>query len=237
MPRLLLGLILVAGFALRIWNNDYGLPYVWSIDEGSHFANHAVEMFWQDLDPGYYENPSAYTYLLYALLRVMYGPLGWLFDLPFGNVTEQFSKDPTQIWVAARTLAAALCMVGVAATYWAARRLWGTREGLVAAAVLAFAFLPVAYSRVAVTDVGALAGMALALYGVGAGVRGGPAGPLRARRRGGRPGRRRSSTRPAWRCSRWPWPPWRALRARPAPRASAGWLLGSGARRRSCSSC
>ena len=165
MPRLLLGLILVAGFALRIWNNDYGLPYVWSIDEGSHFANHAIEMFWQDLDPGYYENPSAYTYLLYALLRVMYGPLGWLFDLPFGNVTEQFSKDPTQIWVAARTLAAVLCMVGVAAMYWAARRLWGTREGLVAAAVLAFAFLPVAYSRVAVTDVGALAGMALAVYG------------------------------------------------------------------------
>ena len=54
-------------------------------------------------------------------------------------------------------------MAGVAATYAAARRLWGVREGLVAAAVLAFAFLPVAYSRVAVTDVGALAGVALAL--------------------------------------------------------------------------
>jgi 4-amino-4-deoxy-L-arabinose transferase-like glycosyltransferase len=165
LPRVLLGLILIAGFALRVWNNDYGLPYVWSIDEGSHFANKAVEMFWQDLDPGYYENPAAYTYLLYGLLRVMYGPLGWLFDLPFGNVTAQFSKDPTQIWEAARTLAAFLCMVGVAATYWAARRLWGVREGLVAAAVLSFAFLPVAYSRVAVTDVGALAGVAVALYG------------------------------------------------------------------------
>ena len=93
----------------------------------------------------------------------MYGPLGFVFDLPFGNVTDQFDKDPTQIWVAARTLAAVLCMVGVAATYWAARRLWGVREGLVAAAVLAFAFLPVAYSRVAVTDVGALIGMSLSL--------------------------------------------------------------------------
>ena len=165
LPRVLLALILVAGFALRVWHNDYGLPYVWSIDEGSHFANQAVEMFWQDLDPGYYENPAAYTYLLYGLLRVMYGPLGSLFDLPFGNVTAQFSKDPTQIWEAARTLAAFLCMVGVAATYWAARRLWGVREGLVAAAVLSFAFLPVAYSRVAVTDVGALTGVAVALYG------------------------------------------------------------------------
>jgi hypothetical protein len=161
--RLILALILLGGFALRIWNNDYGLPFVYSLDEASHFASRSVEMFWQDLDPGYYQNPSAYTYLVYGLLRAMYGPLGFLFDLPYGNVTEQFEKDPTEIWVAARTLAAVLCMAGVAATYAAARRLWGVREGLVAAAVLAFAFLPVAYSRVAVTDVGALAGVALAL--------------------------------------------------------------------------
>jgi hypothetical protein len=161
--RLILALILVGGLALRVWNNDYGLPFVYSLDEATHFASRAVEMFWQDLDPGYYQNPSAYTYLVYALLRAMYGPLGFLFDLPYGNVTEQFEKDPTEMWIAARTLAAVLCMAGVAATYFAARRLWGVREGLVAAAVLSFAFLPVAYSRVAVTDVGALAGVALAL--------------------------------------------------------------------------
>ena len=165
MHRLILALILVAGLALRLWNIDYGLPFVYSIDEGSHFASRAVEMFWQDLDPGYYQNPSGYTYLVYALLRVMYGPLGFVFDLPFGNVTDQFDKDPAEIWIAARALAAVLGMLGVAAVYWAGRRLWGVREGLVAAAVLCFAFLPVAYSRVAVTDVGALMGVALALLG------------------------------------------------------------------------
>jgi Dolichyl-phosphate-mannose-protein mannosyltransferase len=161
--RLVLALILVAGFALRLWNIDYGLPFVYSIDEGSHFTSRAIEMFWQDLDPGYYQNPAAYTYLVYGLLRAMYGPLGSIFDLQFANVTEQFDKNPTEIWIAARTLAASLCVGGVAATYWAARRLWGVREGLVAAAVMAFAFLPVAYSRVAVTDVGALIGVALSL--------------------------------------------------------------------------
>jgi 4-amino-4-deoxy-L-arabinose transferase-like glycosyltransferase len=161
--RLILALILLVGLALRLWNIDYGLPFVYSVDEGSHFASRAVEMFWQDFDPGYYQNPATYTYLVYGLLRVMYGPLGFLFDLPFANVTEQFANNPTEIWIAARTLAALLCMLGVLATYWAARRLWGVREGLVAAALLSFAFLPVAYSRVAVTDVGALAGVALAL--------------------------------------------------------------------------
>ena len=163
MQRAILGLILVAGFALRVWHNDYGLPFVYSIDEASHFTSRAVEMFWQDLDPGYYQNPAAFTYLVYGTLRVLYGPLGFLFHLSYGNVTEQFDKDPADLWVVARTLAAVLGMAGVAATYAAARRLWGVREGLVAAAVLSFAFLPVAYSRVAVTDVGALAGVALAL--------------------------------------------------------------------------
>jgi hypothetical protein len=43
--RLILGLILVAGFALRVWHNDYGLPFVYSIDEASHFTSRAVEMF------------------------------------------------------------------------------------------------------------------------------------------------------------------------------------------------
>src|SRR3954451_22345174 len=160
---LALASILLAGFALRLWNIDYGLPFVYSIDEGSHFTSRAVEMFWQDLDPGYYQNPAAYTYLIYVLFRAMYGPLGFLFDLPFGNVTDQFDKNPTEMWIAARALAAVLGVAGVAATYWAARRLWGVREGLVAAALLSFAFLPVAYSRVAVTDVGALMGVALAL--------------------------------------------------------------------------
>ena len=163
MHRLILALILIAGLALRIYNNDYGLPFVYSVDEASHFTNRAVEMFRQGLDPGYYQNPAAFTYLVHLLLRVLYGPLGFLFDLPFGNVTEQFAKDPGEIWLAARSMAALLCMAGVLAAYAAAKRLWGVPEGLMAAALLAFAFLPVAYSRVAVTDTGSLIGVSLAL--------------------------------------------------------------------------
>jgi hypothetical protein len=161
--RLILALILIAGLALRVWNNDYGLPFVYSVDEASHFTDRAVEMFRQGLDPGYYQNPAAFTYLVHGLLRVLYGPLGVLFDLPFGNVTEQFAKDPGEIWVAARSLAALVCMGGVVAVYATAKRLWGVSEGLVAAALLTFAFLPVAYSRVAVTDVGSLMGVSLAV--------------------------------------------------------------------------
>lgn len=164
LPALILAAIVLAGLVLRLWNNDYGLPFVYSLDESTHFTDRAVSMFREGIDPGYYQNPTAYTYLLYGLLRVMYGPLRTVFDLPFGNVSDQFDKDPTTIWIAARSLAAVLGIAGVLAVWWAARRLWGVREGLVAAAVMAFAFLPVAYSRIALTDVGALVGVALSLW-------------------------------------------------------------------------
>jgi hypothetical protein len=162
--RLVLLAILGGALAVRVVNNDYGLPFIWSVDEATHFTNRAVAMLRTGLDPDYYQNPAAYTYLVYFALRAMYGPLGFLFDLRWGNVTRQFGKDPTEVWITARTAAAALGVVGVATTYAAARRLWGVREGLVGAAVLGFAFLPVAYSRVAVTDVGSLVGVSLAVW-------------------------------------------------------------------------
>jgi hypothetical protein len=163
--RLLLALILVGGLAVRLVNVDYGLPFVWSLDEGTHFTSRAVLMFRDGLDPGYYQNPPLFTELTHVLLRVMYGPLRFVFDLPAGSVVDDFERDPTEVWIAARTLIATLCMAGALATYWVARRLWGEKEGLVATALVTFAFLPVAYSRIAVSDAGALAGVALALYG------------------------------------------------------------------------
>ena len=49
---------------LRVLHNTYGLPYVYNIDEGSHFTNRAIGMFGGNADPGYYQNPSAFTYLV-----------------------------------------------------------------------------------------------------------------------------------------------------------------------------
>src|SRR2546421_5497044 len=65
--RLLVGAALFAlgivGFYLRFRHNGYGLPFVYNYDEASHFTNRAVAMFGSDFDPGYYQNPSGFTYL------------------------------------------------------------------------------------------------------------------------------------------------------------------------------
>ena len=161
-PLLLAGLVLV-GLAIRVINNDYGLPYVFTHDEAEHFTDRAVRMFRKDYDPSYYENPTTFTYLVYLALRFQFSVLGHWFDLPRGNVTNQFPTDPRNIWIGARTFTAMLCMSGVVVLYLAGKRLFGRSEGLVAAAVLTFAFLAVTYSRQAVTDVGALTGVGLAL--------------------------------------------------------------------------
>jgi hypothetical protein len=156
--------IVVSGFYLRLRNNGYGLPYVYNYDEAQHFTNKAVSMFGGDLDPGYYQNPSAFTYIVFFTLKVVYGVLSPFFDLTEGTVRRQFVQDPTEIWELARGIAAMLAMAGVVATFWVGKRIWGLRVAVVAAFILCFAFLPVVYSRIALTDTGTFLPVVLCVY-------------------------------------------------------------------------
>ncbi|HEX8075645.1 MAG TPA: glycosyltransferase family 39 protein [Thermoleophilaceae bacterium] len=160
---LALAAIFVAGLYIRFRHNDYGLPYVYNYDEATHFTNRAVTMFGQDLNPGYFQNPSGFTYLAHITMRLVYGVLG--VNLEYGSVSKQFAGDPTPIWELTRGLAAVLAMAGAAAVFEVGRRLWNVGVGLAGAALLTFAFLSVTYSRIAVTDVGTFLPVALALYG------------------------------------------------------------------------
>jgi hypothetical protein len=159
-----LAAILAVGLGVRLLHNTYGLPYVYNVDEGSHFTNRAVGMFGGSADPGYFQNPSAFTYLEHLALRFQFGPAHLIPFANYDRLIKQFGHDPTTIYRTGRTLAAVLCLLGVIAVFWVGRRLWGTFEGLAAAGVLSFAFLPVAYSRIAVTDVGTLLPVSFALY-------------------------------------------------------------------------
>jgi MFS family permease len=168
-PRLVVAALFLVIVALGLWirlrNNGYGLPYVYNFDEAEHFTNRAVHMFGGNLDPMYYQNPSGLTYLLYGAFRLWYGVFG-IQDLPFGQISKQFHTDPTPLFEFARTLTALLAMAGVVGLFFVARRLWGSRVGLVAASLLCFSFLSVTYSRIAVTDVGTFLPVAIAVWGI-----------------------------------------------------------------------
>src|SRR5579862_2753806 len=155
--------LVVAAFLLRIWGIKQGLPYSFNSDEATHFVPRAIAFFSHDLNPHYFLNPPAYSYLLHIV-----------FELWFGSgdaAARRFAVDPTSVFVLARLVAAVLGTLSVWLTYLAGARLFTRTIGLLAAAITAVAFLPVFYSHLALNDVPTLAPVALSLYGTAGVVR------------------------------------------------------------------
>jgi hypothetical protein len=155
---LALGTLLLVSLALRLWGIKQGLPYSYNSDEATHFVPRAIGFFGHDLNPHYFLNPPAYSYLLFIV-----------FELWFGSadaVRHLYTTDPTALFVVARVVAAGLGTASVLLLYLAGRRLFNRDVGLLAAAILGLGFLPVFYSHLALNDVPTLAPISLALYGI-----------------------------------------------------------------------
>jgi hypothetical protein len=150
-------LLLALTLALRLWGVKQGLPYSYNSDEATHFVPRAIAFFSHDLNPQYFLNPPAYSYLLHIV-----------FELWFGSadaVRRSYATDPTGVFVLARVVAAVLGTIAVWLTYLAGARLFDRTVALLGAAVFGLGFLPIFYSHLALNDVPALAPVALALYG------------------------------------------------------------------------
>ncbi len=153
-----LAAVLAGGLGLRLWGIGQGLPYAYNADEADHFVVHAVEMFaGGTLNPHYFANPPAYTYVLRFLFAAWLG----------GGVAVKhaFGADPTEVYTLARVASAVLGTIALWLLYLTGARLFGRGVGLLAAAIEAVAFLPVFYSHLALNDVPTLAPATLSLLG------------------------------------------------------------------------
>ena len=115
-------------------------------------------MFGHSLNPHYFENPPALTYMLHCILAI------W----PGGGdrgVLREYELHPTTVYVVARGFVALTGVLSVWLLYLTGTRLFSRGVGLLAAAVMAVAFLPVFYSHLALNDVPALAPFTLSLFG------------------------------------------------------------------------
>ena len=200
-----------------MWGVKQGLPYAYNADENAHFVPKAIGLFGHGWNPHYFVNPPAYTYLLHVVFAVWFGGRA--------GVSHALATDPTEVFVVARVTAAVLGTLAVVAAL--PRRARGSstaRVGLLAAALLAVAFLPVFYSHLALNDVPTLAPIA------------------------SRCGARRASARRAparLRCSPASGSGWRARRSTPAAScccrcwrpARSGWRDRAGATRPRAGSC
>jgi hypothetical protein len=154
------GALFLGALAIRLIGIKTGLPYVYNADENSHFVPHAIGMFGHSLNPDYFVNPPAFTYLVHVLYAIRWGT-------DPHTVGNAFATDPTQAFVIARAASATLGAAAVALTAIAGARLFDDRRiGAVAGALLAVAFLAVNYSHFALNDAPTMAPIALALVGV-----------------------------------------------------------------------
>jgi hypothetical protein len=153
-----LAFVLAGGLALRLWGYRQGLPFVYNIDEADHFVPHAVAMFQNGtLNPHYFANPPAFTYLLHFVFALAYGG--------GSGVLARYRHDPASVYELARVTAAVLGTLSLWLLYLTGARLLGRAAGLLAAAVEAVAFLPSFYAHLALNDVPTLAPLSASLLG------------------------------------------------------------------------
>jgi len=153
-----LAVVLLGGLGLRLWGVRQGLPYIYNTDEADHFVPHAVAMFEQGtLNPHYFVNPPAFTYLLHYLFALSYGGRS--------GVERALALHPQSVYTLARVAAAALGTLALWLLYATGARLFNRAVGLLAAAIEAVAFLPVFYAHLALNDAPTLAPLTLSLLG------------------------------------------------------------------------
>jgi len=153
-----LAVVLVVGLALRLWGVRQGLPYVYNSDEADHFVTRAVAMFAHGtLNPKYFANPPAFTYMLHGLFDVRYGGAS--------AVVQALVRDPTSVYTLARVASGLLGTAALWLLYLTGARLFNRAVGLLAAAIQAVAFLPVFYAHLALGDAPTLAPVTLSLLG------------------------------------------------------------------------
>src|SRR3990170_1024874 len=104
-----LAALFVVALILRLVGLKTGLPYVYNADENSHFVPRAIGMFGHDLNPDYFINPPAYTYVLHALFTVRWGT-------DPAVIGGAFAADPTAAFALARAASGFLGALAVALT-------------------------------------------------------------------------------------------------------------------------
>jgi Dolichyl-phosphate-mannose-protein mannosyltransferase len=156
-----LAIVLVVAFALRLWGIKQGLPFLYNVDEYGHFVPEAVAMFHHGLNPHYFINPPALTYLLHVIFAIWLGVRSGSHP----SITHEFALHPDHLFLVARITVALLGTFSVWLLYLLGARLFNRTAGLLASALMAVSFLPVFYAHLALNDVPTLAPLTLSLLG------------------------------------------------------------------------
>jgi len=173
----LTAITIIAG-ALRLWGIRFGLPQVFTRPDEETIASVTGRILRNGANPEFFRYPTLFMYVMALVDRVRFGPGA--------------RADDASIYTTARIVAALLGTATVPLLFVGARRLFSTSAAVIAAALLAVAFLHVRDSHFGVTDVPATFMVVAAFTAIVAGVMmgqrdGAPSLELRGARPGWRP--------------------------------------------------
>ncbi len=143
-------LILIAGFALRIWGIDFGLPFLYHADEPI-VVNHALAYGTWDFNPHFFKIPPLVSYLLFVCYGIYYLLGGFAGVSEFQNL---FFDNPSSFFLIARVLFGAV--LGTATVYLLYRlilKFFTKDRALIAAFFFSLVFLHVRDSHFIYVDI------------------------------------------------------------------------------------
>jgi hypothetical protein len=156
--------ILAAGFALRLWGINFGLPHLYHADEPI-VVNHALAYGTGDMNPHFFNIPPLVSYLLFIVYGFYYvaGKLAGGFHSP-ADFEQLFYGDPASFYLIARFLFGVLCgTAGIFALHRVASRHLTKQEALTSSLFFALCFLHVTDSHYVYADIPLVAVMILAM--------------------------------------------------------------------------
>jgi 4-amino-4-deoxy-L-arabinose transferase-like glycosyltransferase len=154
--RFLLVIILLVGLLLRLYGINFGLPYLYDIDERVYFVDKVIGMLATgDLNPHWFGHPGTTTmYMLCVLYTIIFlGGLGLGIFADVDDFKTLYYQDPAVLYLSGRMLMAIFGVATILLTYIIARRLFNRPTGLLAATFLALSPLHVYFSKFIRTDI------------------------------------------------------------------------------------
>lgn len=153
--RLTLVFIVLLGLGLRLYGINWGLPYLYNVDERLFISEAIGVLSDRDLNPHWFGAPG--TTLIY-LLALSYAAI-FAAGVVTGAIPDAaaykslYRTDPTLFCLTGRVLATFIGVGSIVLTYLIAKRFFGRRAGLVAAALMALNPLHIEHSQLVRMDV------------------------------------------------------------------------------------
>ena len=149
---LLLGILVISLF-MRIYGINFGLPYIYNLDE-PYFVKPAVNMLTGDLNPHAFGHPGSPVMYLLFLVYSVYFLVGWIGgNFPdVRTLINLYENNPEMFHLMGRFLIAVFGIASVFLVYLVGVRTFDKKTGLIAALFMAVSPLHCRYSQIIRTD-------------------------------------------------------------------------------------